>query len=670
LADELARAAEASLFHPSIVEPIAAGVQGTVAYRAEEYVAAESLDVAMRHYAPAALDKALPFITQLAGAIDFARASKVGHGALHPRDIFVTPDEARATGFGVVEALERVGLRAPVRRPYTAPERIAGVTWTTSADVFSLAAIAFELLTGRRPSGTGSEIGSLNGAELGKAGSAIHAVLARAMDDRPDHRYQGALEFAAALEVASRGEHPTGAATEVAAVAGMLRDDEAPPGPVELEAGAPRSAAPTIAASLATDAEQAVAQDQEEEDVAAEREEDESHVVLMKEEVSAAADEEELYSADDPEAEADRVLDTTESEPADLPLVREEREEEDARDEPEFPRTVAKFPGSKRADPLGVSAAAPPLDPVEPPRPRVSLLETTEAEARYGPAPRPGYPSIFDSTEAPGGVAAVAPEKQPIVFPVAVGVLIGLLVGFGAGYGVGARDWRLFTSSPPAADAQTPPEAKPFSDQAVDAPPPAAAVQPGAPPRSAPEPQPDTRPAAPPAPAPPPRATAGTLEIRSAPAGAGVTINGDWKGRTPLVLEQQPFARYAIRVVQPGYVVARENVTLSAAEPDATVSVRLQRQPTAATTGRSEPDAQPRESVALTGTLFVDSRPRGARVFLDNRPVGTTPLSLPEVPIGSHVVRFELPDHRPWSTTTRVVAGQTARVTGSMERIQ
>ena len=95
------------------------GSKGTVAYRAEEYVAAESLDVAMRHYAPASLDQALPFLTQLAGAIDFARAAGVGHGALHLRDVFVTPEEARASGFGVVEALERVGLRAPVRRPYT-----------------------------------------------------------------------------------------------------------------------------------------------------------------------------------------------------------------------------------------------------------------------------------------------------------------------------------------------------------------------------------------------------------------------------------------------------------------------------------------------------------------------------------------------------------------------
>ena len=126
LADELAIASDAGLFHPSIVEPIAAGVEGTVAYRAEEYVAAESLDAAIRHYAPASLDKALPFLTQLAGAIDFARTAGIGHGSLHLRDIFVTPEEARASGFGVVESLERMGLRAPVRRPYSAPERIAG----------------------------------------------------------------------------------------------------------------------------------------------------------------------------------------------------------------------------------------------------------------------------------------------------------------------------------------------------------------------------------------------------------------------------------------------------------------------------------------------------------------------------------------------------------------
>ncbi len=209
LADELARAADAGLFHPSIVEPLAAGLEGTVAYRAEEYVAAESLDVAMRHYAPATVDKMLPFITQLASALDFARAAGVGHGALHPRDIFVTPDEARATGFGVVDALERLGLRAPVRRPYSPPERIAGQPWGTPADVFSLGVIAFELLTGRRPSGLGAEMGPLTGAALGEREGDVRAVLARAMHADPEARYATAQAFSAALsEAADVAETP------------------------------------------------------------------------------------------------------------------------------------------------------------------------------------------------------------------------------------------------------------------------------------------------------------------------------------------------------------------------------------------------------------------------------------------------------------------------------
>lgn len=230
LADELGRATEGSLFHPSIVEPVSAGVEGTVAYRAEEYVAAESLDVAMRHYAPATLDKALPFITQLASAIDFARQAGVGHGALHPRDIFVTPDEARATGFGVVDALDRLGLRAPVRRPYSPPERIAGERWGTPADVFSLAAIAFELLTGRRPLGLGDQIGPLTGANVGEYGEAIRAVLVRAMREHPVERFTTAMEFASELARVS-GQVPV--ATEAAPVAKKVAEPRpAPPAEV------------------------------------------------------------------------------------------------------------------------------------------------------------------------------------------------------------------------------------------------------------------------------------------------------------------------------------------------------------------------------------------------------------------------------------------------------
>ena len=35
--------------------------------------------------------------------------------------------------------------------------------------------------------------------------------------------------------------------------------------------------------------------------------------------------------------------------------------------------------------------------------------------------------------------------------------------------------------------------------------------------------------------------------------------------------------------------------------------------------------------------------------------------------IGSHVVRIEMAGKQPWTTTTRVVAGEMQRVTGSLE---
>ena len=65
--------------------------------------------------------------------------------------MFVAADsnEIRVTGFGVVPALEALGIKAPVRRPYSAPERANGDAWDERADVFSLGCILFECLTGR-----------------------------------------------------------------------------------------------------------------------------------------------------------------------------------------------------------------------------------------------------------------------------------------------------------------------------------------------------------------------------------------------------------------------------------------------------------------------------------------------------------------------------------------
>lgn len=621
LADELSRTADAGLFHPSIVEPIAAGVEGTVAYRAEEYVAGESMDVAIRHYAPAALDKALPFLTQLAGAIDFARAAGVGHGALHLRDIFVTPDEARASGFGVVDALERVGLRAPIRRPYTAPERIAGEPWSTPADVFSLAAIAYELLTGRRPAGTGDQIGLLTGDTVGEHAAAIRAVLARAMDDDPSRRYPTALGFASALEASARGGHVTDALRDLSAISAV--------------ASVPLVEQP-VTVGMVMDEPEDVPED---ETVSAEFYE-------LSEE--AVVDGEVFEAEEDVDAAIADVSAEREADEAHYDLLREEAEAE--------PLPPASLFDEEAAADLAIEESA---------------IEQFADEFGQTDGRRAGLFAPPDTVERP----------HAAVLPLAMTLILGLLIGFAAGYAVGGRDRSATTSSAETAAPATPvtepaPPGKEFSEQAVT--PPSSPGASPAPARQAP-PVPGDEPAAIRPPSPPGSGaasarqarTTGTIVVRSTPSRAPVTVNGRWRGRTPLTLDALKFGPYTVRIVQPGYAIAREEITLSATDPTRTLSFPLQPStPAAAPRGRTPAPAPPERQASSSGSIYVDSRPRGATILIDGKAVGTTPARIPDVGIGSHVVRLELADHRPWSASTRVAAGEETRVTGSLERIR
>jgi serine/threonine-protein kinase len=202
LVAELQRLIDADLTHAAMAAPIAAGIVGVSAYLAQDFVAADSLDTVVREHGPAPVAEAIRVMTQLAAALDFASAADVIHGALHPRDVLISPDDARMTGLGVTRALERIGVPPPIRRPYTAPERAAAAAWDRRADVFSLAALAHELLWGRRVTATGAEaaaaLADLPGARL----DALRVVFARALADDPANRFETALGFADALKSA------------------------------------------------------------------------------------------------------------------------------------------------------------------------------------------------------------------------------------------------------------------------------------------------------------------------------------------------------------------------------------------------------------------------------------------------------------------------------------
>jgi hypothetical protein len=146
----------------------------------------------------------------------------------------------------------------------------------------------------------------------------------------------------------------------------------------------------------------------------------------------------------------------------------------------------------------------------------------------------------------------------------------------------------------------------------------------------------------------------GRLVVRSTPSGSQVFVNGRRRGTTPLALRDLAPGTYTIRLAREGYADASRRISVGgAAVRD--VTIRLERR------------AASPAPATFTGSLYVDSRPRGARVLVDGREVGTTPMQLSDVRAGTHVVRLELTNHRTWTASARVVSGQVARVTGSLE---
>ncbi len=138
----------------------------------------------------------------------------------------------------------------------------------------------------------------------------------------------------------------------------------------------------------------------------------------------------------------------------------------------------------------------------------------------------------------------------------------------------------------------------------------------------------------------------GQLAIRSTPKGAGVLVDGLWRGRTPITVRGLTVGTHAVRVVEDGYVAETRRVAVDARAAGTTVSFQLAR-----VRGPERPAAATSRPGAKTGVLRVESRPSGAAVLIDGRVVGTTPLQISDLEPGQHQVRLELPGHRPWATT-------------------
>jgi hypothetical protein len=187
------------LNHPNIASVRRVGEESGLPYvitRALEkgHSLAASLDQ------PWAVDTAADVVMQVGQALEHAYNKGVVHGGLTPDNVVVQDDgRVLVTDFGLSDLMDLVGSRAKTAAsPYLAPERVSGQAADSRADVYSLAAILYSLLTKRQPQVVKGEV--LPPSRFNPdVPQAMDDVVVRALAPNPQDRYPDVKTFLTAF---------------------------------------------------------------------------------------------------------------------------------------------------------------------------------------------------------------------------------------------------------------------------------------------------------------------------------------------------------------------------------------------------------------------------------------------------------------------------------------
>jgi TonB family protein len=206
-----------TLSHPGIVTLYDIGEEAGVPFLAMEFIDGETLESLLGRGGKIPAARAVAFVAQIAGALDYAHSRDIVHRDVKPANLLVF-DEGRVkiTDFGIAKlantSLTKVGqlLGTPA---YMSPEQASGEALDGRSDIFSLGTCAFELLAGVQPF-VGAAVtdvlfrivndppqrpGDL--AIRGLVPKRWEAVFGRVLAKRREDRYQTAAEFARELEL-------------------------------------------------------------------------------------------------------------------------------------------------------------------------------------------------------------------------------------------------------------------------------------------------------------------------------------------------------------------------------------------------------------------------------------------------------------------------------------
>jgi hypothetical protein len=214
----------ASLAHPNVVTIYDAGQIDGHNYLVLEYMAGGSLRSRMTPGRPWPLADAVLVLDRIAQALCHIHEQGVLHLDLTPENVLYTPDgQIKITDFGLsVPNADTKGLLQGQcfqgTIDYSAPEQRFGLALDARCDVFSLATLAYELLSARLPGRVYVPVSQ----HRRRLPAALDDVLRRGLARDPNDRYESMGQFRQALVDACRPNRSRVRGRLLGAVAGLV----------------------------------------------------------------------------------------------------------------------------------------------------------------------------------------------------------------------------------------------------------------------------------------------------------------------------------------------------------------------------------------------------------------------------------------------------------------
>ncbi|HWZ28510.1 MAG TPA: serine/threonine-protein kinase [Gemmatimonadales bacterium] len=216
----------AQLQHPHILPLYDSGAIGPLLYYVMPLAQDDSLRTRLEREGPLPVDDAITITRSLASALDYAHRHGVLHRDIKPENVLLLEGQPVLADFGIALAIATAGghrltgtgisLGTPA---YMSPEQVSGDRHIDArSDIYALACVAYELLTGEPPF-TGPTAQAVLAAVLtgtpaplderrSTAPPALVAAIHRGLQRLPADRFGTAAEFGAALTAGPQGALP------------------------------------------------------------------------------------------------------------------------------------------------------------------------------------------------------------------------------------------------------------------------------------------------------------------------------------------------------------------------------------------------------------------------------------------------------------------------------